>query len=243
MKKSFQRILFFVCFFLVFFYSGFALAKTPKLLNHLVGDISQTVASWPAVVLAGGSVAALALTQADQSIQNSFRTGRHLGSADTVFRIMGAPYIVDSLAALTFGVGALSHNEETTRTGETLLETLGFSESATLGLKLAFNRKRPNGGNHGFPSGHASRTFAVATVLETLHGPLVGIPSYLLAGLISFSRLDENAHNLSDLVFGAALGSAVGWGTAHFHKKGDTNLLVLPMINNGVGGILVSSIF
>ncbi len=223
---------------LLFAFSSNVCAKTPKLFSHLGGDLKETFTSWPVFVLGGGAIAAAALTQADASIQNSFRNGRHMGKADSVFNVMGAPYLVDAGAVVTFAGGALARNEELTRTGEALVEALFFSESITLMLKGAFNRTRPNGGYYGFPSGHASRTFAVASVIETLYGPWVGLPSYLLAGLISFSRLDSNVHNTSDIVFGAALGSAIGWGTSRFHKK-DPSLLVLPLMMKDGGGCLL----
>lgn len=52
-----------------------------------------------------------------------------------------------------------------------------------------------------------------------------------------------NAHYLSDVVFGAALGSAIGWGTAHFHKKIHPNLFVAPMLGENAQGLTVGGNF
>jgi membrane-associated phospholipid phosphatase len=55
------------------------------------------------------------------------------------------------------------------------------------------------------------------------------VPAYLIAGFITFTRLDMNVHHLSDLAFGAALGSAFGFGTALFHKHLPKKVRVAPM--------------
>ncbi|MDO8527678.1 MAG: phosphatase PAP2 family protein [Deltaproteobacteria bacterium] len=211
-----------------------ALAKLPNVIKHAEGDIRYTFGYWPVVVIGGGALTAGLLSLKDHSFQNNFKT-RHLGRFDTVAKYFGEYYVLDPAAFLLFGAGKLFHNEELVVTGETLVESLLFTQAMTGVLKLGFNRTRPNGGNYSFPSGHAANTFAVATVLETLYGLKAGIPGYLAAGLVSYSRLDANDHFLSDLVFGAALGSAIGWGTAHFHKMKNPNLYVLPMIGASKG--------
>jgi membrane-associated phospholipid phosphatase len=78
-------------------------------------------------------------------------------------------------------------------------------------LKKAVGRERPDGSDKlSFPSGHTSNAFAWATVANHYYGAKLGIPSYALAGLIGVSRLESNAHHLSDVVAGAALGVIVG---------------------------------
>lgn len=60
-----------------------------------------------------------------------------------------------------------------------------------------------------FPSGHASAAFATATVMQRKWGWKAGIPAYAVASFVGATRL-ENAHFLSDVTFGAALGVASG---------------------------------
>jgi membrane-associated phospholipid phosphatase len=78
-------------------------------------------------------------------------------------------------------------------------------------LKFIVGRERPNGSNNqSFPSGHTSNAFALATVTERHYGWKVGVPAYLLAGLVGAARMKEDAHYFSDVVAGATLGYIVG---------------------------------
>ncbi len=47
-------------------------------------------------------------------------------------------------------------------------------------------------------------------MLQRHYGWKVGIPAYAVAGYIASSRLSEARHYLSDVVFGAAVGTLVG---------------------------------
>jgi undecaprenyl-diphosphatase len=60
-----------------------------------------------------------------------------------------------------------------------------------------------------FPSGHAAGAFVMATVLRHFY-PQFGIPFYLGASTISFSRVYNGVHYPSDVLFGCALGIASG---------------------------------
>jgi len=78
-------------------------------------------------------------------------------------------------------------------------------------LKAVAGRERPDGSDDAsFPSGHTSNAFALASVASAHYGKSVGIPAYGLASLVGLSRLRSNAHWLSDVVAGAALGHLVG---------------------------------
>ncbi|MGH7259893.1 MAG: phosphatase PAP2 family protein [Nitrospiraceae bacterium] len=60
-----------------------------------------------------------------------------------------------------------------------------------------------------FPSGHASASFAVATVIVK-HFPRVAWPVYALAGYVSLTRVFRGSHFVSDSVAGVVLGLVVG---------------------------------
>ena len=77
--------------------------------------------------------------------------------------------------------------------------------------------------------------FSMATVITVLEGPVWGIPAYLLAGLVGYSRLDSNVHFLSDVLFGSALGTAIGLGTSLFHKKKNKRFFIVPMVGESKG--------
>ena len=58
-----------------------------------------------------------------------------------------------------------------------------------------------------FPSGHSSSAFTTAASLQNAYGDKVGIFSFAFAGAISASRIQQEAHWLSDVMAGATLGS------------------------------------
>jgi len=102
----------------------------------------------------------------------------------------------------------------------------------TAGMKKAFSRTRPDGSNDvSFPSGHTSMSFMWATVLSRNYGLKLGIPAYAVAGFVGVSRLQENAHHMSDVVAGATIGYIVG-RTVTRRKKGgrlsQVNWMVAP---------------
>ena len=72
------------------------------------------------------------------------------------------------------------------------------------------NRTRPDGTHYSFPSGHASASFATAAVLQQHFGWKTGLFAYGAAAYASTSRLSENKHYASDVIFGAALGLVSG---------------------------------
>ena len=52
-----------------------------------------------------------------------------------------------------------------------------------------------------------------------IYGSKVGIPAYLMATLSGLSRIQDDKHYLSDVIFGATLGIAVGKGFGHVYRQ------------------------
>jgi hypothetical protein len=98
----------------------------------------------------------------------------------------------------------------------------------TVGMKHAFGRERPNGSCcDSFPSGHTSHSFTMATIASELYGENIGLISYGLATLVAVSRMNDNKHYLSDIIFGAGLGTAVGRAfTKNYQKFAETNIQI-----------------
>jgi membrane-associated phospholipid phosphatase len=95
----------------------------------------------------------------------------------------------------------------------------------TQGLKYAVGRERPNHtGDPAFPSGHAALTFATATVIERHLGWKMAGLGYAVAAYVSTSRLHDNVHYASDVVFGAAVGTISG-RTVTQHGRNDWTLV------------------
>ncbi|RMG14675.1 MAG: phosphatase PAP2 family protein [Deltaproteobacteria bacterium] len=94
------------------------------------------------------------------------------------------------------------------------LEIFAVSQAVTSGLtdllKVATWRERPDGGNHlSFPSGHTSSAFAWATFVWRRYGWQWGLPAYVFAAFVGFSRIHDDRHWLSDVLAGALLGVSV----------------------------------
>lgn len=87
-------------------------------------------------------------------------------------------------------------------------------------IKNIVNRPRPflsdeslipliRPGESSFPSGHAASSFAAATSLF-LYRKKAGLPAYLLAGAIAFSRLYIGVHYPTDVLAGMVIGIVCG---------------------------------
>lgn len=76
----------------------------------------------------------------------------------------------------------------------------------TYALKYAIPRERPDGGGQSFVSGHTSAAFSGATFIQRRYGWKYGIPAYLCAAFVGWSRVKAEKHYSDDVFRGAALG-------------------------------------
>lgn len=95
----------------------------------------------------------------------------------------------------------------TALTGEIILKNLverprPFTQFSELELLIS----APD--SFSFPSGHSASSFAAATVLFHCRKSF-GIPAFILAGLIAFSRLFLFVHYPSDVLAGSCLGCII----------------------------------
>lgn len=146
-----------------------------------------------------------------------------------------------------YGYSLWSQNEELHDVMGSMLSASVITGISVSALKLVTNTDRPSdnwmNGEYGFPSYHTASTFAIAAVLEEYYGAKVGLPAYLLAGAVGFSRLDEQDHDLSDVVFGGALGFVIGKAVAGRHLCGNSKIQFTPYFHPsdgspGIGGEL-----
>ena len=73
-------------------------------------------------------------------------------------------------------------------------------------------------------------------MLERHFGYRGAWPTFLIAGYVAASRLHENKHFLSDVLFGSAFGVASGWTVVGRHGRDDYALLPVPTR----GGIMIA---
>jgi len=83
--------------------------------------------------------------------------------------------------------------------------------ASTYLLKISINKKRPNGGGWSFPSGHTSWAFSNAAFIHKRYGKKLGIPAFLLASFVGWSRVESKNHYWNDVVWGAVLGAACSY--------------------------------
>jgi membrane-associated phospholipid phosphatase len=122
----------------------------------------------------------------------------------------------------TWAFATLIDDSAGKREAWTMFEAAGLSTLTAYGLKYAVHREGPaetsdpnaRGSGHGdtFPSTHATAAFAVGTVLaESGSDDFRWLRRFLGYGLglaTDYERLKHNAHWLSDVVAGSALGVA-----------------------------------
>ena len=119
-----------------------------------------------------------------------------------------------------------------------LLEALIVNGTSTMAFKVAMDDRSPNGEKWGWPSGHTSSSVCIAAVLHEYYGWKAGVPLYLLAGYSAATRLDDREHDLSDLVFGAALGYVVGHSVVKGELPEIGGFTVLPYADRNAGGVM-----
>jgi membrane-associated phospholipid phosphatase len=73
---------------------------------------------------------------------------------------------------------------------------------------------RPDGGPHGFPSGHALTAFAAACLLMRTY-PKVSPYAFAVATLVGWSRVEIREHFMYQVMIGALLGIIVGMAVSH----------------------------
>ncbi|HXH29134.1 MAG TPA: phosphatase PAP2 family protein [Candidatus Polarisedimenticolia bacterium] len=143
-------------------------------------------------------------------------------------RISGLGSEASAVAGLgLFYLGArAAKSEYGMSTAGTAFEALLWCMPITAAAKSIFGRARPSGQadardffhNDGiFPSGHATRSFAIAAVLADRYGARAAWFAYPTAGLIGLSTIGRDVHWASDVMAGAGLGLAIGKGIAHRH--------------------------
>lgn len=125
---------------------------------------------------------------------------------------------------------------------EHMLEASLYTLGITLGLKDQIQEPRPGYPNKkdSFPSGHASASFAFASVVTAHHGWGAGSLAHLAAIFISFSRLNDDWHYLHDVIAGMTIGMSYGWGIYYNHKEHNKPYWFSLLPTDNLDGMVVS---
>lgn len=86
-------------------------------------------------------------------------------------------------------------------------ESFGVAMGTAVILKYAVREERPNKRNdYSFPSGHSASSFASAEFIRVRYGWKYGIPAYLSAAFVGYSRVHAEQHHTHDVLAGASIG-------------------------------------
>ncbi len=108
--------------------------------------------------------------------------------------------------------------------------------AVTHGLKNIIDKKRPNGSDKSFPSGHTSAAFQGAAFIHKRHGWEYSIPAYIGASFVGYSRVESDKHYIEDVLAGAAIGVISSFYFTEPYK----GVMVTPVANSGYYGITIS---
>ena len=214
---------------------------------------TKSIANWNnALILTAAGGLAIGFRQSDIDQQVREEVVEHperWGHASQVLGNFGEVKYQAPVMLGVYGYSVWTQNEELHDVMGSMLSATVITGVSTSALKLIANTDRPSNkfsnGHYGFPSYHTSSTFAIAAVLDEYYGSHVGLPAYALATAVGFSRIDQQAHDLSDVVFGAALGYVIGKTVATRHLCDDSNLQLSPYVHptDGTPGIAIEAKF
>ena len=195
------------------------------------------------VILGIGAGAAAAVHPVDDNVNAHLQGSDAAASFFAPGKWIGSAYVQVGASVGIYLVGryALPHadGERTNKVshiGFDMLRALAVSQTFTQVIKNTVRRDRPTGVCCAFPSGHASAAFATASVIERHFGYRGSVPMFLVATYVAMSRLHEDQHFLSDVVFGASLGMASGWTVVGRHGRSSYAVAPVPVR----GGVMVT---
>ncbi|MFB2862491.1 phosphatase PAP2 family protein [Aeromonas sp. MdU4] len=115
------------------------------------------------------------------------------------------------------------------------LKEFGYSLLSTTAtvelLKNTVDSTRPNGGSKSFPSGHTAWAFSGASYLQMRYGWNYGLPAYLAAGAVGWSRVESDNHYWRDVIASAVIATGFSYVFTSPHKE--QRLAFYPTIMEG----------
>ena len=191
---------------------------------------------------AGGAAASHAADHAvnqklvgNETASRIFAPGKYLGGW-TQFSVGVGMYVIGRYALEP--ENGTEHTNKWSHLGFDLVRAQLLTQAFTQAIKQTVRRPRPTGECCSFPSGHSSATFATAAVLERHLGLRGAWPTIAVASYVAISRLHDNRHFLSDVIFGAALGTATGWTVVGRH--GRSSYVWMPVRTPGGVAVVVA---
>jgi membrane-associated phospholipid phosphatase len=221
----------------------FAADEVFQIPVHLLSDVREEAQPEELAELGLSGAAFFVAKPDDHKVQRWVLKDQTFGhDGATAASWAGDGTVLFPAAAAFYAAGRLSETRWSKDLGELSLEALAVSGIETQVLKFAVQRERPDGSDHySFPSGHSSAAFSVATILAGEWGWTAGVPAFLGAGAIGYSRLELNKHFFSDVIFGAGLGIASGRAVLRAHSVArNQRVAVTPFFGPDRAGVAVA---
>jgi hypothetical protein len=182
------------------------------LFHNLVLDAKRLPSVETAVTLGIGGGLALAVHPADDTVTERATAG---GPRDfyRVGSTIGDGWAQVGFAVGTYATGLLAKKTTMTHFGADLIRAQAINAVVTQGLKFAIRRDRPGnpgGTSYSMPSGHTSSAFATSAIVWRHFGWKAGLPASAVGAWVGAGRVQLGRHFVSDVVFGAAVGTMAG---------------------------------
>lgn len=106
--------------------------------------------------------------------------------------------------------------------------------AVTYALKESISKGRPDDNdNESFPSAHTSVSFQAARFAHKRYGRKWGVPMYVAASFVGYSRIEDDRHDEWDVLAGAAIGIL----TAELFTTRFRGADVQPVVAPGYAGV------
>jgi membrane-associated phospholipid phosphatase len=208
-----------------------------RMAQNLKRDLINTPRFDTMGIILAGAVGAAVSRPSEQRLSRWIAQSGESRSYTPIGSLLGNEWLQGGAAIATYAIGKAQKSPELAHMGSDLIRAQLLNGVFTTAVKIGASRARPNGGRRAFPSGHTSSTFASATVLSEHYGWKVAVPAYAMAGFIGWTRVRDDEHWLSDVVFGSALGIVAGKTVTRGHK---TKWVVAPVAMKGGGAIYLT---
>lgn len=213
----------------------------PALLHNLGDDLRHIPRKNTIYWLAGGGALAAAVHPSDNKLNRRLRGSTTFDNLFVPGKYLGSLPVLLGTGVTTYLIGRHGKNRAQ-HLGMDLIEATLLADGITQGVKVIVRRERPlrtdgtRAKGFAFPSGHSAGTFAAATVLQQHLGWHWAVPTYSAATFVAISRMHDERHFASDVVFGAALGIVVGRSVT-WHGR---NFYASPMLLPKGAGVMVN---
>jgi hypothetical protein len=205
-----------------------------RLFPDLWDDTKSIVNVGDGLMIGGGLALALGLRQdADGDVRHYVAENpTRWGDATRTLRVFGEPGAQVPAMFAIYGYSVWTQDEDLHDFSRAMLHAHGLTSLSVVAVKGIANTRRPTDefldGKWGFPSFHTAGVFAIGATVEEYYGWQPAIPIYVLGGLVGWSRIDQQEHDLSDVVFGSVLGYVIGHAVAARHLQRNNGWEIRP---------------